>query len=232
MGARSVSDLDAFLNLVVRYRNEAQVLLEQVRVAQGMGRDWVGLMKLAITVQQKSQLSREAIEIATNCGSWIEEEALCLEKWWKSRREKGENRSPASATCARVEGGPSMGSPRRIVVVDDDALACEILGLLLLEWFKDATLVVFNNPVEALEELLRGDPDLLITDDHMPRLSGAEMVGRLLDRKVGYRIVVRSADDRSGRWVQEYASEGLNVAFLPALSEDPVADLRRVVSGI
>ena len=103
----------------------------------------------------------------------------------------------------------------RIVVVNDEAFALEMSDMILRDWFKEVTLLMYANGLEALRELSQADPDLLITDDRMPIMCGSELCERLLDKKVTYPIIVNSAWGPTEQWVRELASRGLNVTFLP-----------------
>jgi DNA-binding NtrC family response regulator len=110
-----------------------------------------------------------------------------------------------------------MKSPRpfRIVAVDYEQVILEILGRLFQAEFDQVTVMSFSHSSDAWKELLRADPDLLITEFTMPGLHGKEMLQRLLDRKAAYRIVVMSGLDEFEQTVQEFARRGLNVRFLP-----------------
>ncbi|MEI2722731.1 MAG: response regulator [Verrucomicrobiota bacterium] len=52
----------------------------------------------------------------------------------------------------------------RIVVVDDEPVILEIIENLIRSWFEDAAVLLFQDGQAAWGELLRTDPDLLITD--------------------------------------------------------------------
>ena len=98
----------------------------------------------------------------------------------------------------------------RIVLVDDE----------------DYTLVKFLNCDEAWQELLREQPDLLITDmlsTNVPRrteyfgMSGEELLQRLAERRVGYPILVVSGSFSISGWeayAKQFARPHLNVSFL------------------
>lgn len=102
----------------------------------------------------------------------------------------------------------------RIIMVDDEPFVLEMRELIIRFWLKDAIILTFGNPQEALEELLKTDPDLLITDDKMPRLSGYDIVQSLYNRKITYPIIVASLYSPTEEWVRDFASRGLNISFL------------------
>ncbi len=105
--------------------------------------------------------------------------------------------------------------PLRIVQVNDEPYVLEALGLMIRHCFPEATVLSFNSAIQALEELSQTNPDLVITDDAMPRMRGSELCQRLLDRKVTYPIIVDSPWAPTAQWVRELSDQGLNVFFLP-----------------
>lgn len=122
----------------------------------------------------------------------------------------------AKSLTLRAQAAQPRARPVRIVLVDHEEALLECLGPMIRDWFKDATLVEFSNSSDAWQELSRADPDLLITGYVMPGLTGEEIVGRLVERKVNYPIVVMSGygPAEPEQWVKDYAKRGLNVTFL------------------
>lgn len=86
--------------------------------------------------------------------------------------------------------------------------------MLVRSWFKDATILTFGDSGKALEELCRTDPDVLITDDMMPTLTGYDIIENLMDRNTTYPILMVSGLSGCETWVQEHAGYGLNISFL------------------
>jgi len=66
---------------------------------------------------------------------------------------------------------------KNILVVDDDSDVIDIISLSL----KDKNLIVTgaNNGLDALEKLKICIPDLIMTDIHMPKMDGFELIKRL-----------------------------------------------------
>ena len=110
---------------------------------------------------------------------------------------------------------PHKSRPLRIVLVNDETLVNEVFHIIIRDRFPEATVLSFDNAGAALKELSQTDPDLLITDDTMPGMSGEELCQRLLHKKVTYPIIVNSAWEPTEQWVQEFSNQGLNVSFLP-----------------
>lgn len=113
---------------------------------------------------------------------------------------------------------PNRGRPLRIVVVNDEPGGpLSVFEFLIPRCFKDVTLLLFQDPVEAWRELSQSDPDLLITRERMAVMSGADICRRLLDRKASYPIIVFSGwkpVEECERWIRDFANRGLNVSFL------------------
>jgi CheY-like chemotaxis protein len=111
---------------------------------------------------------------------------------------------------------PQKARPLRIVVVVQDEFRLEMFEVLVRHYFKDVTLLLFSNSNEAWQELAQTDPDLLITDHVMSRLSGTEILQRLVDRKATYPIIFMSGWETRDLliYVEECASRGLNVTML------------------
>ena len=63
----------------------------------------------------------------------------------------------------------------KILYVDDDKLLTSTFSTLMkVEGFKDV--VIFNNPLEAVEYLKKESPDLIISDFLMPEMNGLEFL--------------------------------------------------------
>jgi CheY-like chemotaxis protein len=108
---------------------------------------------------------------------------------------------------------PRRTDPSRVVLVDDDDCFLEIVGGLIRDWLKDLTLLSFQDGETAWQELLRTDPDLLITDIAHPGINGLEMLSLLAERKVKYPILVTSGNPLE-KEVFRCAGPDLKVSFL------------------
>lgn len=97
--------------------------------------------------------------------------------------------------CSGTEG--DMVNPPQVLVVDDERTAREILVLT----FSLAGFVVesVDNGHEALRMVERLDPEVVVTDLHMPRMDGDELTDRLSERfGMGGPLVVVATADSSG----------------------------------
>lgn len=103
--------------------------------------------------------------------------------------------------------------PPRIVLLDDNDVMRDMVAMAIREWFKDLTLLSFADCETAWQELLRTDPDLLITDIVHGGVDGLELVSMLAERRVKYPILVTSGNS-SEKEVLRRAGPDLNVAYL------------------
>lgn len=115
----------------------------------------------------------------------------------------------------------------RIVVVDDEDWMLNLIEACIHSWSEHVTLLMFQNRNDAWQELLRADPNLLITDmnnDNVPGrtqsfgMSGWHMLPLLAERKVKYPILVVSGSfSMSGveSKARQCAGPDLNVSYLP-----------------
>jgi CheY-like chemotaxis protein len=85
----------------------------------------------------------------------------------------------------------------RIIIVDDEPIMLDMIETLLRDWRHEVTVLRFQNRDKAWQELLRCDPDLLITDmrsDNVPGrsgdygMSGFELLKLLAERLVKYPV--------------------------------------------
>jgi TPR repeat protein len=107
----------------------------------------------------------------------------------------------------------------RIIVVNDEEGPIQSIKIILQKWYnKDAEVLAFDDSEKAWQELLRTDPDLLITDDIMPALGGMEIVSRLADKKTAYPVILTTSFERTEllMCVRDCASRGLNIKLLNA----------------
>ena len=112
----------------------------------------------------------------------------------------------------------------RIIIVDDEDIMLDMMEALVRDWCHEVAVLRFQNRDEAWQELLRCDPDLLITDmrsDNVPGrsgdygMSGFELLKLLAERLVKY-LVASGAFSMSGceGLAKHCAGPHLNVSFL------------------
>lgn len=108
--------------------------------------------------------------------------------------------------------GRRTASPR-IVLVDDCECLLEMLACGIRGFVRHPTLLSFRDGNTAMHELLRTDPDFLITDIVHGGTDGLEMLSLLAERRVKYPILVTSGHPWEKK-VFRCAGPDLNVTFL------------------
>lgn len=94
----------------------------------------------------------------------------------------------------------------QVLVVDDDEAIREVVQETLeLEGFHVRTA---TNGREALDEISRFAPLLVLLDMRMPVLSGWDVARELQQRRVAVPIVVMTAAQDAGRWAREINAAG------------------------
>ena len=82
---------------------------------------------------------------------------------------------------------------RTILIVDDEAnqrlMVEQALRALAFDW----TISTAASGQEALESLALREPDLIITDYHMPAMNGLELIARVRERHIPSRIILITA---------------------------------------
>ncbi|MFP4364714.1 MAG: PleD family two-component system response regulator [Spirochaetia bacterium] len=78
-----------------------------------------------------------------------------------------------------------------IFIIDDDFLTIEGLSLVLEEY----DTYTFTNPFQAIETARDIPPDVVITDQKMPKLSGTETIRRLREYNNKLFSIVLSGQD-------------------------------------
>lgn len=78
----------------------------------------------------------------------------------------------------------------RVVVIEDDALLCDLLAHALRTRLELAEVRVYANGRAGLDYCLKNPPDLLMVDLHLPDMNGREIVQALRERWPALRAIV------------------------------------------
>ncbi len=83
----------------------------------------------------------------------------------------------------------------RIMLVDDEQLIVDGLKKIILRRFPGAEVSACTDPAEALEQMRREKPELLITDIRMPEITGLQLIPKAREAGVRYCAVLTGLDD-------------------------------------
>ncbi len=83
-------------------------------------------------------------------------------------------------------------SRKRVLLVDDDPGICDAMGMLLIEEGYD--IATATDGFDALMQLKRATPDVIISDLNMPRMSGHEFLSVVRLRFCSIPVVAMSGD--------------------------------------
>ncbi len=116
-------------------------------------------------------------------------------------------------------------SKRRVLIVDDEAPVIRILGRAL----KNAGYEVEEcyNGAEAFERIIERQPDVLVTDIEMPRMTGKELCMKIDEELPDRNFPIIVQTSVTAREHREWSSAINDLAFL----EKPLS-ARRLLSAI
>lgn len=116
-----------------------------------------------------------------------------------------------------------------ILVEDEPAILQGITALI--QKLEDLPLTVtgaYSSGQEALDNLEKSRPDIVITDVQMPVMSGLELISKLQERKVNAEYLVLS-----GYAEFEYVQRAIQLSVNNYLLKSPrISELREVLSGV
>jgi CheY-like chemotaxis protein len=87
-----------------------------------------------------------------------------------------------------------MPTTPHILIAHDHGLLRSLLVQLVAQIYSSATITAVTNGAEALNATTQHDTDLLITDNHMPGMSGADLIGALRAQQATCPILMVSSD--------------------------------------
>jgi len=101
----------------------------------------------------------------------------------------------------------------RVLLVDDEELALELLKKKLLELGEVEIIGLCNNGFEAVKECARLKPDVIFLDIEMPKLNGFDVIELLDKNNLPYIIFVTAYNDYA---VEAFEKEAIDYIVKPA----------------
>lgn len=117
----------------------------------------------------------------------------------------------------------SQATPPRVLIVDDDPAALELVEMLVEEELPQAIIAKARNGFEGLKALGRTMPDILVTDIVMPHIDGLEMLRHVAAQPDRPGLVIATSFLQEDE-LQRRGGLSADVAFLPK-PLDPAAFL-------
>ncbi|MCF7953196.1 MAG: response regulator, partial [Spirochaetales bacterium] len=84
---------------------------------------------------------------------------------------------------------------KRVMIVEDEKLVLWGITSLFEKHDQYAIVGSFSNPLEALDEIRKQQPDLVITDISMPQMDGITLIKQVKDFDPQIHIIVLSCYD-------------------------------------
>jgi CheY-like chemotaxis protein len=107
------------------------------------------------------------------------------------------NGEPPGAADANASTPHAGAAPRRVLVVDDEALVRRMLSLFLTR--AGFAPVAVESGSAALDLLRAGEAfELLITDQSMPGMTGCELIGEVVQLRPGLPVLLVTGYDMIG----------------------------------
>lgn len=144
-----------------------------------------------ITIERSFCTTRQAaILLGVSVGTvqlWVE--SGLLQAWKTAGGHRRVLRDSVDSLLHKKPAAPSLPGPRvegasglrrlRILVVEDDPSLLRLYETQIARWPIATELLLIDNAVNALLNMGRGGPDLLIADLHMPGMDGFRMLNTL-----------------------------------------------------
>ncbi len=194
------------------------VLLDRPPIGEILiGLQFISESQLNQALTQQRQDPRRLGEILISQGVTTDQrlfEALGVQSRMAQREKPAPKRAPT--------GEVPLVNGRRVVVVDDSQLACNLVREGLTEHGFDV--IAFTDPLLALERVDALKPDLVLTDLEMPGIDGTELCRRLkaaVSRQVP--VIILTANDADAARVgllregaDDYVNKSASMAELAA----------------
>lgn len=145
---------------------------------------------------------------------WVDAGRLKAWKTPSGHRKIDGASAQALIDAMRSAGGAAQGEPSpRVLIVDDDPAALELIEMLVEEAFPSAAITKATNGFEGLRAMGRVTPDILVTDIVMPYIDGLEMLRHVATQADRPGLVIATSFLQQDEVERRGRLDG--VAFLP-----------------
>ncbi len=124
-----------------------------------------------------------------------------------------------------------MSQQIRVVVADDEHLYRKALERTLNLMNECQLLAVCKDGQEALDICLADPPDVLLTDIQMPRLSGIELVRKLLKKEKGVAVVILTVKEDDDTVFEAFRAGALGYLLKTSTPQDVIEAIRLAEKG-
>lgn len=124
-----------------------------------------------------------------------------------------------------------MTSKIRVVVADDEPSYRKALEKTLSLMPECEIISVCKDGQESLDACLADPPDVLLTDINMPRMSGVEMIRRLLKQEKDVRVVILTVKEDDDTVYEAFRAGALGYLLKTSTPQDVVEAIRLAERG-
>lgn len=124
-----------------------------------------------------------------------------------------------------------MPSSIRVVVAEDEPGYRNALQKTLQLMPDCEAVAICKDGVEALDACMGDPPDVLLTDLNMPRMSGAELIRRLLKQEKDVRVVVLTSHEEDELVYEAFRSGALGFLLKTSTPHDVIDAIRLASKG-
>jgi YesN/AraC family two-component response regulator len=122
--------------------------------------------------------------------------------------------------------------PVSLLVVDDDAVTREVIGLMLSRRFPEITLYLADEGAKGVELFKKHMPEIVITDIQMPEMDGFEMAAVIKEMKADTKFIVLTAYSSTNNLEKFNTIGGLSFLSKPIEFDKLFAAIETCISRI
>lgn len=119
----------------------------------------------------------------------------------------------------------------RLVIAEDEEMYRKALQKTVGLMTEVEILAVCKDGQEALDMCLADPPDVLLTDINMPRLSGNELIRKLLKQEKDVRVVVLTINEQDDVVYDAFRAGALGYLLKTSTPQDVIESIRLAMKG-